>query len=56
MKFSVEVYWFKAHIVPGLFVSATQKSWRGLGSDADAARKKKARSPKKKMGEAIRKL
>ena len=56
MKFSVEVYRFKAHIVPGLFVSATQKSWRGLGSDADAARKKKARSPKKRMGEAIWKL
>ena len=54
--FGVEVYMFKAHFVHWLFVSATQKSWRGLGSDANAAMKMKARSPKKRMGEAICKL
>ena len=31
----------------------TQKSWRGLGSDANAVVKTKARSPNKRMGEAI---
>ena len=38
---------------PGLFGSATQKSWRGLGSDANAMEQVIARNVRKKSWEAM---